>query len=315
MRGRWNQPVQVWIDEFYQTGLPEFERETQRLFEFLVAQYGYVLLPTAVTNQNYWPDTMASVQYVGAKVKVAVEWLPMDAYVGVRLTDLLDARPWPGADRHLPQSGSHPRFIHLHALANLLGREYLFLSDNMLQTPYERRLNLIESSLVAVLSNLADVLRETGSRILAGDTSLFPAVQAYWEVASQRGIRGARWKDADGRTLELLVQIAGRLWTYGRDEWSTRLTEMAEELHWALDSGDRDRILRNYRDIRKAFGGMGSLNDIYLTHLAGDDIAEDDEAAANEELRSLEDRLFAQVASRSTRLQAWWRRVIGGFDE
>lgn len=87
--------------------------------------------------------------------------------------------------------------------------------------------------------------------------------------------------DSEQVLLDALAQLADLLEQHGEDHWAqwfrTDLTRLQRGDGYALD-----HVLR-------AFGGMGSINDLMLCQANGHAVAPSDEAALDDQLRGLLD--------------------------
>ncbi|MCR4296717.1 MAG: hypothetical protein NUW21_14385 [Elusimicrobia bacterium] len=75
----------------------------------------------------------------------------------------------------------------------------------------------------------------------------------------------------------LLEAVSAKLTAFGEEHWATRLADDARRLRFG-DPGALAHFL-------SAFGGMGSINDLYICPQNGHRIEEADVRASNERLR------------------------------
>ena len=80
-----------------------------------------------------------------------------------------------------------------------------------------------------------------------------------------------------------LDAAAGLLSSVGETFWSAKLRDMAERV-W-----ERPRLVGQ---IESWFGGMGSLNDVYLCRHNGHKVTEEEEVPINGRLRAVLGRIF-----------------------
>lgn len=77
------------------------------------------------------------------------------------------------------------------------------------------------------------------------------------------------------------------LWRFDKRHWAEWLAQ------------DRERIARGdvygLDHLLQAFGGMGSLNDVYIHRVNGDDVSDDEAATINAELNELRERVWVNA--------------------
>lgn len=95
--------------------------------------------------------------------------------------------------------------------------------------------------------------------------------------------------------LDALGAAVAQLRRYGKGRWAAWLG--ADQTR--IRNGDRYGI----EHVLRAFGGMGSLNDLVIAPVNGDPIADDEVGPINRRLDELRDRIYdaAKAAQRETR--------------
>lgn len=176
--------------------LEKFYTETKRSFKFLEADYGYKLISAGMENENYYPDTISVVRYLGKKIGVEIYWYFASAVIGVAITEVTRENQFPPEKRFWGKSRGEARAINLHTFADMLGKSDLFILKKLRSTKMsdvKKRGKVINENLRGVLENLAEILQAEAKDILLGDTTIFSAVQEL-ELESQKKIH-PYWKN------------------------------------------------------------------------------------------------------------------------
>ncbi len=90
--------------------------------------------------------------------------------------------------------------------------------------------------------------------------------------------------DGVARLVELLEGAANLLRRYGVEFWAKWLSDDATRI--------RDRDFRGVEHLLTAYGGMGSLNDVFICRENGHSIAAEEVEAVNKQLQDLLGRIF-----------------------
>lgn len=101
------------------------------------------------------------------------------------------------------------------------------------------------------------------------------------------------------RLLETIEAASSLLRRYGVEFWAKWLADDATRI--------RSRDFQGLEHLLSAYGGMGSLNDVYICPENGHPVAAEDVAAVNKQLQHLLSRIF-KLAERLRREEAEaWR--------
>ncbi|GAB6859601.1 DUF6966 domain-containing protein [Microbacterium xylanilyticum] len=88
----------------------------------------------------------------------------------------------------------------------------------------------------------------------------------------------------DERLLKSLRELAALLDTVGEKHWSS----------WASTTADRVAAGADPSVVRRAYGGMGSLNDLIIHPVNGHDITADQVDRVNRALSALRERIYSE---------------------
>ncbi len=94
---------------------------------------------------------------------------------------------------------------------------------------------------------------------------------------------------------ETVGQIANLLERYKVKFWAATFKETHEKLERAITNGWEHDISTAIRTMRSWYGGMGSFNDLIISNLNRDEIAEQEETSANKKLQDLSSKLYSEL--------------------
>ncbi len=168
--------------------LQKFFSDVSVEFRFLEIDFGFTRRSLERRDFEHARDASAIVPYVGRLVGIQVIWGLGEAVISVCLYELEDGE-FP-EKYSFYKANTVARAIHLDSLVR-------FLSDGEVGSPLpeitpdlsvaemirrgERRARMINADMRGVLSEFANRLKEFGSDVLRGDTSVFSDVQAHHE--------------------------------------------------------------------------------------------------------------------------------------
>jgi hypothetical protein len=164
--------------------LEKFISETESAFRFLETDYGYKQVGLHIESEKYYPESEASVWYLGHQVAIKIFWYFASEVIGVVLIELKKNDQIPEKVDYYGNSPELPQAITLYSLVAMLtkNRQELFLLGDPSSpklADIKKREKKISNSMEKVINNLSQILLEFGLPIVGGDTSIFPNVQKY----------------------------------------------------------------------------------------------------------------------------------------
>jgi hypothetical protein len=166
-----------------------FFAETKRIFRFLETDFGYKLIFADMKHENYYPDSVAVVQYLGGKVGIEIYWYFASAVIDVAFVEIMKVGEYPEKKRFFGRSSVGAAAIGLHTYLEYRQKDSLYLLKKMSSrkmSDIKKRGSIIQNNLSTVLENIAGILLEQAKDILLGDTSIFPLIQEYEEESIKK---------------------------------------------------------------------------------------------------------------------------------
>ena len=166
--------------------IAQFSSKFQEHFYFLESEYGYIRGELKKCDFHYPQDAYVAIPYLGRNVGVQIIWSINNGYMTVIFAEL-ENHKIPVKISFYGDVG-YWRAIKLESLIDVICPEKIILplpqiTPKISFAETERRINksteMIRTDMGGILEGFAKILKEVGSEILKGDTSMFPDVQAY----------------------------------------------------------------------------------------------------------------------------------------
>jgi hypothetical protein len=116
--------------------------------------------------------------------------------------------------------------------------------------------------------------------------SILQKIPVFW--------RKLVWGDLEMNETQIesvLQQIIALLKKHQVHQWTDVLENLERTFSEACLSGDKKAKLYALEEMGQLYGGMGSFNDLQITHIGGHNIAPQEEITVNETLNSLRNQL------------------------
>ncbi len=184
-------------DKKFEEELDNFSNIVQEKFSYLINDYGFQEKELEKLNSEDLKDSHIRIDYLNDYVCVRIEWYLADATMGVGLIGLEEGKI-PARYSYFEKKGFSPA-INLSTLVE-------FLTNGVVKDPllnpgpkagsrkimkaWREREKLIDQDKRGLLTTYADWLKNYAADILAGDTSIFGAVQRYATEKIERDYYG-----------------------------------------------------------------------------------------------------------------------------
>lgn len=160
----------------------KFISEVNLKFGFL-EECGYKKVDGNIRNADYFPDSKASVEYIGNSVGIEIYWYFAGANIGVVFFELQNGEI-PVEKIFFGESKDASKAIGLYSLAKYLDKwdEKLFLLkdvDNVAIRNINKREKVIKENMPGIVDGLSAAVIKLAANIINGDTSIFKDVMHY----------------------------------------------------------------------------------------------------------------------------------------